>query len=89
MKTRDRLHKKYGTSDYREKYLKARAESQSPEREAYWRHIETLIREENDTENQQHTKQQRSWKYISSLRKDNTGMAPLKENGKLYTSRTP
>ena len=87
MKKRDRLYKryqKYGTAEDREGYLKARAETQRVERKAYWKHLETLIEEGDDTDTQQHTKQQRFWKYISSLKKDNTGIAPLKENGKLH-----
>ena len=85
MKKRDRLFKryqKYGTAEYREGYLKARAETQRVERQAYWKNLETLIEEGDDTDTQQHTKQQRFWKYISSLKKDNNGIAPLKENGK-------
>ena len=43
-----------------------------------------MIEDGDDNETQQRKKQQRFWKYISSLKKDNTGIAPLKENGRLH-----
>ena len=87
MKDRDRLYKKfkkYGTTESKENYLQARARTQQVERQSYWKHLDNLIEEWDNTDTQQHTKQQRFWKYIASLKKDNTGIAPLKENGKLH-----
>ena len=75
---------KCGTNEDKQAYIQARASTQRLERQTYWKHLETLIEEGDDSEREQHTKQQRFWKYISSLKKDNTGIAPLKENGLLH-----
>ena len=87
MKERNRLYKKfkkYGTTESKENYLQARERTQQVERQSYWKHLENLIDEGDTTDIQQHTKQQRFWKYKASLKKDNTGIAPLKVNGKLH-----
>ena len=70
MKDRDRFYKKfnkYGTTESKENYLQARARTQQVERQSYWKHLENLIEEGDNTDTQQHTKQQRFWKYIASL----------------------
>ena len=65
-------------------YKQMRARVQKAERQAYWRHIENLIEIGDPEKDQNPGKQKRFWSYIRSLRKDNCGVAPLKENGKMH-----
>ena len=65
------------------KYKKIKARAQKLQRQAYWTYVNTIIDSTDDTEKP--SSQKRFWRYIKSLRKDNTGVAPLKENGRLYT----
>ena len=61
-----------------------RARVQKAERQAYWRHTVNL-KEIGYPENDQNPgKQKRFWTFIKSLRKDDCGIAPLKENGKMH-----
>ena len=61
-----------------------RARVQKAERQAHCKHVDNLI-EVGDPENHQNPgKQERFWSFIKSLRKDNCGVAPLKENGKMH-----
>ena len=39
-----------------------------------------------DSEYEKPTKQKRFWNYIKSLRKDNTGISPLKDKGRLFNN---
>ena len=60
---------------------------QKAERQAYLRHIENLIEIiiGDPEKDQSPGKQKRFWSFIKSLREDNCGVAPLKENGKMHT----
>ena len=84
---RNKLFKKQKSS-HRPKdisnYKQMRARVQKAERQAYWRHIENLIEIGDPEKDQNPGKQKRFWSYIKSLRKDNCGVAPLKENGKMH-----
>ena len=70
----------------RQKYLKVKAAVQREQRQAYWVYINNLIDPPNEFGESQGSNQKRFWSYIKSLRKDNTGIAPLRENGKLYAA---
>ena len=58
---------------------------QKQERQSYWNYINNII-EVVDPDSGQHPKQKRFWSYIKSLRKDTTGVAPLKDNGRLFNA---
>ena len=61
-----------------------KAKVQKAERQAYWQYVENLIDVGDENSEQRPGKQKRFWSYIKSLRKDNSGVAPLKENGKMH-----
>lgn len=65
-------------------YKRMRARVQKAERQAYWKHVENLIDYGDPESDQNPGKQKRFWSFIKSLRKDNCGVAPLKENGKMH-----
>ena len=69
-----------------DKYKHLKAESQRIQRNAYWRYINSLFEPSKDTEIP--AAQKRFWNYIKSLKKDNTGVSALKENGKLHPDPT-
>ena len=64
-------------------YRSIKARVQKAERQAYWQYVENLIEEGDENGEQRPGKQKRFWSYIKALRKDNSGVAPLKENGKM------
>ena len=83
------LHRKSNRSpdtSLRQRYLKAKATVQREQRQAYWQYINNLIDPPDEFGNNQGSNQKKFWSYIKSLRKDNTGIAPLRENGKLFSS---
>ena len=59
---------------------------QKVERHAYWKHVENIIHVDiGDPESDYRpNKQKRFWSFIKSLRKDSSGVSPLKENGKMH-----
>ena len=66
-------------------YIKTKARIQREERQSYWRYINNLIvPPEEDEPVSQGSNQKRFWSYVKSLRRDNTGVAPLKDQGRLY-----
>ena len=67
-----------------EHYKKFRAQVQKEERKEYWKYVENIIDPSND-ETSAPNKQKRFWSYIKSQRKDNIGIAPLKDRGRMYT----
>ena len=73
--------KKHKDGDH---YRSMKAKVQRAERQAYWQYVENLIEEGDENGEQRHGKQKRFWSYIKALRKDNSGVAPLKENGKMH-----
>ena len=72
-------------STLRQRYLKAKAAVQREQRQAYWTYINNLI-DPPDDDQHQGSNQKRFWSYIKSLRKDNTGVAPLRDKGKLFSA---
>ena len=66
------------------KYKQSKSNLQKLERQSYYNYINNLIEEED--ENHHHTKQKRFWNYIKSLRKDNNGISPLKDKGRLFNT---
>ena len=58
---------------------------QKIERESYWTYINSII-ETGESDNDHTHKQKRFWNCIKSLRKDSTGIAPLKDNGRLFNA---
>ena len=58
---------------------------QKQERQSYWNYINNII-EVGDPDSDQQPKQKRLWNYIKSLRKDTTGVAPLKDNCRLFNA---
>ena len=61
-----------------------KAKVQRTERKPYWQYVENLIEVGDESCEQRPWKQKRFWSYIKALRKDNSGVAPLKENGKMH-----
>ena len=68
----------------RERYLRAKSSLQKEERQNYWRYINSLIDPPEDGQPDR-SNQKRFWSYIKMLRRDNTGVAPLKHQGKLHS----
>ena len=73
--------KKHKDGDH---YRSMKAKVQRTGRQAYWQYVENLIEEGDENGEQRPGKQKRFWSYIKALRKDNSGVAPLKENGKMH-----
>ncbi|MEW8544204.1 MAG: reverse transcriptase family protein, partial [Candidatus Thiodiazotropha sp.] len=84
---RDKLFKKQRASKHHkdfEKYKSMKARVQKAERQAYWSYLDQLINfGDPDTETQL-GKMKRFWSFVKSLKKDNSGVAPLKEQGKMH-----
>ena len=76
------LKKNRSESDKR-KYKETMEVVQKTERQSYWNYINNII-ETNELGNEYPPKQKRLWCYIKSLRKDSTGIVPLKDNGRLF-----
>ena len=79
-----RMRKTKNDSDIR-KYKECKKALQKSERQAYWTYINDIIKVE-DPEVDRPSKQKMFWNYIKSLRKDSTGVSPLKDNGRLFNS---
>ena len=60
-----------------------KAAAQWEERKAYWNYKDNLI--EVGSDEGKTPKQTRFWSFIRNTRKDNTGISPLKENGRLFS----
>ena len=80
-KKRKSSHRPKDVSNYKQ----MRARVQKAERQAYLRHIGNLIEIGDPEKDLNPGKQKRFWSFIKYLRKDNCGVAPLKENGKMHT----
>ena len=65
-------------------YKQIRARVQKAERQAYWKHVENIIDIGDPESDYRPNKQKRFWSFIKSLRKDSSGVSPLKENGKMH-----
>ena len=51
-------------------------------RRAYWTYVSNIITDEEDTNNK------KFWRHVKHKKQDNQGVAPLKENGLLYSDST-
>ena len=69
------------------KYRKCKRILQKLERQLFWSYVNNII-EFGDQDSACQPKQKRFWSYIKSLRKDSSGIAPLKDNGRLFNSST-
>ena len=77
-----RMRKTRNETDIR-KYKECKKTLQKTERQPYWAYVNNII-ETGDPNDEHYPKQKRFWSYIKSLRKDSTGIAPLKDNGRLF-----
>ena len=66
-------------------YKDSKSAVQKAERQSYWSYINNII-ETDDAEKDHPPKQKRFWNYIKSLRKESTGISPLKDNGRLFNA---
>ena len=73
-----RMKKTKNKTDIR-KFKECKKAVQKIERESYWTYINNIIHDHNP-------KKKRFWNYIKSLGKDSTGIAPLKDNGRLFNA---
>ena len=71
-------------SDIR-RYRHCKADTQRLERQSYYSYINNII-EFDEQKNNKPDKQKRFWSYIKSLRKDNIGISPLKDKGRLLNA---
>ncbi|MCG8047725.1 MAG: reverse transcriptase family protein, partial [Candidatus Thiodiazotropha endolucinida] len=76
-----RMKKTRSSADIK-RYKKTKAVTQQCLRQNYQSYVNNLI-ELDDSEGQV-PKQKRFWQYISSLKKDNTGISPLRDKGRLF-----
>ena len=81
-----RMRKTRNETDVR-KYRECKRILQKSERQSYWSYVNNKI-EVGDQDSACQPKQKRFWSYIKSLRKDSSGIAPLKDNGRLFNSPT-
>ena len=54
-------------------------------RKSYWAYIEDIIDYTTATNNDRQTKQKQFWSYIKHLRKDSTGVSPLRSQGETFS----
>jgi hypothetical protein len=66
------------------KYKDAKATVQRIQRKAYWEYVDNIIEFGDPEKDENPGKQKRFWSYIKLLRKDTSGVSPLKENGKMH-----
>ncbi|XP_053383306.1 uncharacterized protein LOC128549774 [Mercenaria mercenaria] len=70
---------------YRQCKRQCKSTTQKLERVTYQNYVNNLI-EVDDPDETKPSKQKKFWNYLKSLRKDNTGISPLKDNGRLFNS---
>ena len=70
----------------RQKYLKTKATVQRIQRQQYWKYINNLIEPPSEEGEHKGSNQKRFWNYVKSLRRDNCGVAPLRDNGILNSA---
>ena len=65
-------------------YKRMKARVQRAERQAYWNYLDNMLDfGDQDTEDQS-GKMKRFWSFVGSLRKDSSGVAPLKDQGQMH-----
>ena len=86
IRKRDKLFKKqWRTKNSKDipNYKETKARLQKAERQSYWNFVDHII-DEGEPGKEHHPKQKRFWSFIKSMQKDTSGIAPLKENGRLH-----
>ena len=81
-----RFHRKARDSPtYRNiaRYKRLKSSIQLLKRRSYWNYINSII--ECDDNTKRPSTQKRFWHYVKSLKKDASGVSPLKVNGKLFS----
>jgi hypothetical protein len=81
--------KKSGHPDHDVIHKKLKRESQKALRQAFWLHLDRLFTEENfpiPLDSSPRGLNKRFWSYVKLRKTENTGVSPLKENGKLVTN---
>jgi hypothetical protein len=67
------------------KYKHFKSQFQKLERQSYHSYVNNII-EVEDTKQDKQQKQKKFWSFIKSLRKDNSGISPLKDKGRLFNT---
>ena len=84
---RNKLFKKKKTSQTPgdiKKYKDAKGTAQRLQRKGYWEYVDNIIEFGHPEKDENPGKQKRFWSYIKLLRKDTSGVSPLKENDKMH-----
>ena len=68
------------------KFKECKKAVQKTDRQSYWTYINNIIETGDPDNDHAQPMQKRFWNYIKSLRKDSTGIAPLKDNGRLFNT---
>ena len=71
-----------------EHYKQIKTKVQKAERPTYWQHLEIVIDFGDPDSEDRAGKQKWFWSFVKSLKKDNSGIAPLKEKGKMHAEPT-
>ena len=77
--------KQSGRRKDRKRCLQTKAQAPKQERQAYWKYVEKLIELADEQEQQPSSKQKRFFSFIKSLKKDSSGVAPIRDQGKLHS----
>ena len=88
MRSKRRLHTKFKKTQcpkVLDKYKEMRHTLQREIRKSYWAYIEDIIDYTAATNNDRQTKQKKFWSYIKHLRKDSTGVSPLRSQGETFS----
>jgi hypothetical protein len=83
---RDRAYKwkkKTGTKEAKQHANYLRRKVQRMMRKCYWEYLNSIFEEESDDSM---SKNKKFWTFIKHRRSSRPGVAPLKKNGKLFTS---
>ena len=68
-------------------YARAKAAAEKAECQSYWKYTNALIDPPPSKDKEESSSSQKHfWKYIKALWKDNTGVSPIQDHGKLYSS---
>ena len=72
-------------SQTQEAILKNQVPGPKEERQASWKYVENIIELGDSDQEQQPSKQKRFFSFIKSLKRDSSGIAPLRDQGKLHS----
>ena len=79
--------KQTGKPRHRRQYLQTKSQAQKQEWQAYWKYAGDIQLGDID-QKQQPSKQKRFFSLIKSLKRDSSGIAPLRDQGKLHSDPT-